>query len=50
MEGLEGCTGIYFYGSLLNDSTEATFLDWKSLCLENPSVPLQRLADKKSRV
>jgi hypothetical protein len=30
--------------------TEATSLDWKSQCLENPSVPLLRLADKKSRI
>jgi hypothetical protein len=29
---------------------EATSLDWKSQCLENPSVPLLRLADKKSRI
>jgi hypothetical protein len=33
---------------ILNLRTEATSLDWKSQCLENPSVPLQRLADKKS--
>jgi hypothetical protein len=31
-------------------SPEATSLDWKSQCLENPSVPLLRLADKKSRI
>jgi hypothetical protein len=30
--------------------TEATSLDWKSQCLENPSIPLLRLADKKSRI
>jgi hypothetical protein len=29
---------------------EATSLDWKSQCFENPSVPLLRLADKKSRI
>jgi hypothetical protein len=27
-----------------------TSLDWKSQCLENPSVPLLWLADKKSRI
>jgi hypothetical protein len=31
-------------------TTEATSLKWKSQCLENPSVPLLRLADKKSRI
>jgi hypothetical protein len=30
--------------------TEATSLDWKSQYLENPSVPLLRLADKKSSI
>jgi hypothetical protein len=41
-------------GGILPDGTyggtEATSLDWKSQCLENPSVPLLRLADKKSRI
>jgi hypothetical protein len=31
-------------------AAEATSLDWKSQCLANPSVPLLRLADKKSRI
>jgi hypothetical protein len=31
-------------------NSEATSLDWKSQCLANPSVPLLRLADKKSRI
>jgi hypothetical protein len=29
---------------------EVTSLDWKSQCLENPSVPLLWLADKKSSI
>jgi hypothetical protein len=39
------CDSALAYGS-----SEATSLDWKSQCLENPSVPLLRLADKKSRI
>jgi hypothetical protein len=36
--------------AIVEDYTEATSLDWKSQCLENPSVPLLRLADKKSSI
>jgi hypothetical protein len=35
---------------ILDYSSEATSLDWKSQCLENPSVPLLQLADKKLRI
>jgi hypothetical protein len=41
---------LWYINAISHPLSEGTSLDWKSQCLENPSVPLLRLADKKSRI
>jgi hypothetical protein len=40
----------YWHFIAVENLAKVTSLDWKSQCLENPSVLLLWLADKKSRI